>query len=201
MENIQKTRENVISFYCFNLFLYLLVGSNIAYLFGQQSIGLLVSSVFFFTLGFLSTESEKLETKLSQSFFQCVLLLMGQLIVFFFTNSVVLLTLGYVISFSAICLLLAQPLCSMNRQIGPLGSFFNASMPFLGLIASIFVFKYYPIVHSILLFAIPVLLFLCIYSQDLPKMSLQKTKFLQMKTQKKSQQLHWQHPDLNPHLK
>ena len=69
MENIQKTRENVISFYCFNLFLYLLVGSNIAYLFGQQSIGLLVSSVFFFTLGFLSTESEKLETKLSQSFF------------------------------------------------------------------------------------------------------------------------------------
>ena len=172
MQNSKRIHTASFYFYCYNILLYLLIGSQLVYLFGHQTIVLLLISVFFFAMSFLHTSHGTQSHNLSRSLFQCALLLLGQCATVFFTESPIIFTLGYICCFSAIGLSLSNPLSHIGCQYIASRALFNSLMPFFGILAGIYSFKHFDPASSYIFLSIPAFLFacLCLYNTpNLPK--------------------------------
>ena len=170
MQNSKRVHTASFYFYCYNFLLYLLIGSQLVYLFGHQTIVLLLISVFFFTMSFLQTTAKTPSHNLSSSLFQCALLLFGQCATVFFDQSSIIFTLGYLCCFSAIGLAFSKPLSYLGCQDIASRALFNSIMPFLGIIVGIYTFKHLDPVSSYLFLPIPACLFACLCLYEKPKL-------------------------------
>lgn len=154
------------NWYLYHFLLYLLLGSQLSYLFGHLPITLLALSVFFFALNFLfppeyPTSQNQIYLCLIGLFFSQLTLSMLQPPSFLFYASLLCF-------FIAIGPLLTLP---SYQQTFSVRALFNASMPLAGMLSAIAIFKHFASLYVSIFPIIPIVLLACLCFNQPPKPS------------------------------